>query len=150
MGAQTRRPRNGARRGGMGHRPDGRIAGGGSEALAPRGGDTAAGARVRKKSRGVLREGVALKYACITRHRGEYPVRLMCRVLEVAPAGYYAWRQKASPTAHVIADERLLLNIRIAHQASDGTYGAPRVHRELREDGLHVAKKRVARLMRED
>jgi transposase InsO family protein len=74
----------------------------------------------------------------------------MCRVLEVAPAGYYAWRGKATPTAHAIADERLLLTIRVAYQASDGTYGAPRVQRELRDEGLHVGTKRVARLMRDD
>jgi len=91
-----------------------------------------------------------VRYACITRHRDEYPVRLMCRVLEVAPAGYYAWRRKASPTAHAIADERLLLNIRIAYQASDSNYGAPRIHRDLRHAGLRVGKKRVARLMRVD
>ena len=90
-----------------------------------------------------------MKYACITRHRDEYPVRLMCRVLDLAPAGYYAWRKHAAPTAHAIADERLLLNVRVAYRASDGTYGAPRVHRELREKGIRVGRKRVARLMRQ-
>ena len=60
-----------------------------------------------------------MKYACITRHRDEYPVRLMCRVLDLAPAGYYAWRKNASPTAHAIADERLLLNVRAAYRARD-------------------------------
>jgi len=89
-----------------------------------------------------------VKYACITRHRGEYPVRLMCRVLEVGHAGYYAWRHRA-PSAHAIADERLLLNVRVAYRVSDGTYGAPRVHRELRAEGIRVGKKRVARLMHE-
>ena len=49
-----------------------------------------------------------------------------------------------------IADERLLLNIRIAHEQSDGTYGAPRVQRELKDDGVSVGTKRVARLMRQD
>lgn len=90
-----------------------------------------------------------MKYACITRHRGEYPLRLMCRVLAVGHAGYYAWRRR-SPSAHAIADERLLLNVRIAYRASDGTYGAPRVHRELRDDGIRVGKKRVARLMQQE
>jgi putative transposase len=90
-----------------------------------------------------------VKYACITRHRGEYPLRLMCRVLAVAPSGYYAWRRRA-PSAHVIADERLMLNIRVAYRASGDTYGAPRIHRDLRDDGLRVGKKRVARLMRDD
>jgi putative transposase len=90
-----------------------------------------------------------VKYACITLYHGAFPVRLMCRVLEVAPSGYYAWRKR--PTcAHAIADERLLLHVRGAHTASDGTYGAPRVCRELKSQGHHVGQKRVARLMRTD
>ena len=90
-----------------------------------------------------------MKYACITLYHGAFPVRLMCRVLEVAPSGYYAWR-KRPPCAHAIADERLLLHVRGAHTASDGTYGAPRVCRELKSQGHHVGQKRVARLMRTD
>lgn len=88
-----------------------------------------------------------MRYACIARHRGEYPVRLMCRVLVVSPAGFYAWLTRA-PSARAIADERLMLNIRVAHATSDGTYGAPRIQRDLRDDGLAVGTKRVARLMR--
>jgi transposase InsO family protein len=91
-----------------------------------------------------------VKYACITRHRDAYPVRLMCRVLALAPSGYYAWRRGASPTAHAIADECLLAHVRVAHAQSDRTYGAPRVHRALRSQGVRVGQKRVARLMRVD
>jgi transposase InsO family protein len=72
----------------------------------------------------------------------------MCRVLAVAPAGFYAWLTRA-PSARAIADERLMLNIRVAHARSDGTYGAPRVQRDLCDDGLAVSTKRVARLMRQ-
>ena len=90
-----------------------------------------------------------MKYACLTLYRGAFPVRLMCRVLEVAPSGYYAWRRR--PTcAHAIADERLLLHVRATHTDSDGSYGAPRVHRDLRNAGIRVGKKRIARLMRTD
>lgn len=74
----------------------------------------------------------------------------MCRVLDVAPAGYYAWCQRSSPCARAIADERLVLNIRLSHAASDGAYGAPRVLRDLRDDGFRVGQKRVARLMRRE
>ena len=73
----------------------------------------------------------------------------MCRVLAVSPTGYYAWRTRA-PSARAIADERLLLNIRLFHRASDESYGAPRILRDLRDDGQHVGQKRVARLMRQD
>jgi putative transposase len=55
----------------------------------------------------------------------------MCRVLDVRPSGYYRWL-KLGPCARAIADERLLLNIRIAHRDSAETYGAPRIHDELR------------------
>ena len=89
-----------------------------------------------------------MRYACIARHVDEFDVRLMCPLLEVSPSGYYAWC-KRPPSERAIADERLLLNIRIAHAKSDGDYGAPRVHRELKDEGIHVGPKRVARLMRE-
>ena len=90
-----------------------------------------------------------MRCACIARHRGEFPVRLMCRVLAVKPSTYYAWR-KRPPCARAIADERLLLNVRVAYERSDETYGAPRIHRELRAAGTRVSKKRVARVMRAD
>lgn len=73
----------------------------------------------------------------------------MCRVLAVSVSGFYAWRTR-SPCARAIADEALMLKIRVAHVESDRTYGAPRVHRDLRDAGLRVGKKRVARLMRQE
>lgn len=85
----------------------------------------------------------------ITRHRGEFEVRLMCRVLEVSPAGYYASLTRP-PSWHALIDEVLLAHVRIAHRDSGGTYGAPRVHQELQAEGLPASPKRVARLMRED
>ena len=90
-----------------------------------------------------------MKYACLTLYRREFHVRLMCRVLAVSPSGYYAWRQRPS-CARAIADERLLLNVRVAYRTSEGTYGAPRIHRDLRAAGIRVAKKRITRLMRAD
>jgi putative transposase len=90
-----------------------------------------------------------VRYACITRHRDEYPLRLMCRELEVSPSGYHAWR-KRSPSAHAIADERLMLNVRAVFEQSNGTYGSPRVTEELRDTGTPVGKKRVARIMRQN
>jgi putative transposase len=83
----------------------------------------------------------------ITRHRGEFQVRLMCRVLDVSRAGYYA-SLKRPPSWHALVDELLLARIRVAHEASGATYGTPRVHQELRAEGLPVSAKRVARLRR--
>jgi putative transposase len=90
-----------------------------------------------------------LRYAVITRHRGEFQVRLMCRVLEVAPSGYYA-SLKRPPSWHAVIDEVLMARVRIIHAESGETYGAPRVHVELQAEGLPASPKRVARLMREE
>jgi len=89
-----------------------------------------------------------LRYAVISRHRDEFPVRLMCRVLEVSPSGYYASR-KRPPSWHALIDEVLMARVRIIHAESGETYGAPRVHRELQAEGLPASQKRVARLMRD-
>jgi putative transposase len=89
-----------------------------------------------------------LKYAVITRHRGEFAVRLMCRVLAVSPAGYYASRKRPA-SWHSIVDELLMARVRVAHDTSGATYGRPRIHRELQAQGLPVSSKRVGRLMRE-
>ena len=90
-----------------------------------------------------------MRYACIARHRGEYPVRLMCRVLAVSPSGFYA-TQRRRPSARAQRDQALRLQVRAVHKKSRRTYGAPRVHAELRTQEEPVARKRVARLMRED
>ena len=72
----------------------------------------------------------------------------MCRVLGVARAGYYA-RASRSPSARTVADQALTEQIRQVHARSRGTYGAPRVHAELRLAlDVRVGRKRVARLMR--
>lgn len=90
-----------------------------------------------------------MKYACIARHEGEHAVRLMCRVLAVTPSGFYRWRA-CGPSARARADQALLLRVREAFRDSAGTYGAPRIHRDLQDEGVPVSKKRVARVMRTD
>jgi putative transposase len=71
----------------------------------------------------------------------------MCRVLGVFPGGYYA-RQKRAPSARAGADAELSGRIAEVHRHSRATYGAPRIHAELRAQGIRVGCKRVARLMR--
>lgn len=90
-----------------------------------------------------------MRFPVITRHRGEFEVRLMCRVLEVSTSGYYASR-KRPPSWHALIDEVLMAHVRIIHAESGETFGAPRVHRALQAEGLPASPKRVARLMRED
>jgi putative transposase len=77
-----------------------------------------------------------------------FAIATMARVLSVSTAGYYAWRSRL-PSARAIADDALLRRVRTIHAVSRGTYGAPRVHAELRAEGQAVGKKRIARLMRE-
>jgi putative transposase len=88
-----------------------------------------------------------VKYACIAAQRDSYPVALMCRVLQVARTGFYAWLARA-PSARAQADARLRLEIRAIHAASRRRYGRPRIHRELRAQGTRVSAKRVGRLLR--
>jgi len=77
-----------------------------------------------------------------------HKIATMCRVLEVSTSGYYAWRKRTA-SKRAREDAVLLRQIRTAHAASDGTYGAPRIHAELVAAGVEVGRERVARLMRE-
>ena len=76
-----------------------------------------------------------------------FPIKTMAQVLGVSRAGYYAWAAR-SPSRHAAADRELLRRIRTVHAVSRETYGVPRVHAELKAQGVQVGRKRVARLMR--
>jgi transposase InsO family protein len=80
-------------------------------------------------------------------HQEQYPVTTMCRLLDVSSSGFYAWCHR-SPSDRAVQDEQLTEQIRAIHQRSRGTYGRPRVQAELADEGVHVAGKRVSRLMR--
>jgi putative transposase len=70
----------------------------------------------------------------------------MCRVLGVSTSGYYAWRRRG-PSPRALEDAHLTERIRHYHRRSDETYGAPRIHADLADEGHRVGRKRVARLM---
>ena len=72
----------------------------------------------------------------------------MCIVLEVSRSGYYRW-VASRDSERRREDRELLMRIRAIHKKSRGIYGAPRIHRELRKQGVRCGRKRVARLMRE-
>jgi len=86
----------------------------------------------------------------MTVEKANYPVALMCRVLEVSRSGYYASRAKVRPTAREKSDAELVDEIRRVHEKSRGTYGRPRVLAQLRRDGHDVGKGRVGRLMKDN
>jgi putative transposase len=79
-------------------------------------------------------------------HRAVHRVTTLCRVLGVSPSGYFAWRKRPA-SARAGSDAALLRTIRTIHAASRGTYGVPRLHAELRAEGIRVGRKRIARLM---
>ena len=89
------------------------------------------------------------KYAVIAAHRTEFAVRLMCRVLTVSVSGFYAACARA-PSARARAEEGLLVQVRATFTKHRHRYGSPRVHRQLRAEGIRVSSKRVARLMQQD
>ena len=77
-----------------------------------------------------------------------FPVRTMCRVLRVSSSGFYAWRTRG-PSQRAVDDASLTMKIEFFHARSVGTYGAPRLWKDLREEAdRFVGQKRVARLMR--
>lgn len=88
-------------------------------------------------------------YQFIEDHKRQYSVQAMCRVLEVAPSGYYE-RLQQPVSNRAKENARLLRLIRASFVASHGIYGSPRVFLDLREAGESCSKHRVARLMREN
>jgi transposase InsO family protein len=89
-----------------------------------------------------------VRFAFIAVEKAHFPVRLLCRVLEVSRAGFYAWQDRP-PAPRTQADERLGLEIAAIHAESRQRYGSPRVHAELGARGHRTSRKRVARLMRQ-
>ena len=88
---------------------------------------------------------VRTTYDFIKAESRTFPVQALCRVLDVAPSGYYAWlKQPLSNRAQ--EDARLLRLIRASFVASQGICGAPRVFLDLREAGETCSKHRVTRL----
>lgn len=82
-------------------------------------------------------------------NQADFPVRSLCHTLRVSTSGYYDWLERA-PSARAQANAQLTQRIAQIHQASDATYGAPRIHAELVEQGVVAGHNRVARLMREN
>lgn len=89
-----------------------------------------------------------MKVRFIEAERAQHPVSLLCKAAGITPAGYYAARQRA-PSAKARRDGELADLIGRSFAGSRRTYGAPRVHADLVAAGVHVGRKRIARLMRQ-
>jgi putative transposase len=90
-----------------------------------------------------------MKFAFIAEQEVAFSVSAMCQALGVTRSGYYAWKRRP-PSASSKADAQLAVKVTAAHRRNRGIYGSPRIHRELRAQGVRVGKKRVERLMREN
>ena len=82
-------------------------------------------------------------------HRALFPIRAMYRVLGLSPSGYYAWLGRP-PSARSRRDDELRVLVRRSWQASRRTYGRPRIHADLKAQGVKASPKRIARIMREE
>ncbi len=90
-----------------------------------------------------------MKYPIIKQLSGQFPVKQLCKMLEVSRGGYYQWRGRA-PSPRAREDRRLRVQVRAAFRESRDRYGSPRIHKQLRRTGIRCSRKRVARLMREE
>jgi putative transposase len=90
-----------------------------------------------------------MRFRLIDVAKEDFPVQRLCKVLDVSPSGYFAWRSRpASPRQR--EDLVLLAHIGSSFALSRGTYGSPRMTRELQDKGFNVGRRRTARLMREN
>ena len=90
-----------------------------------------------------------MRFGFIQTEKATYPVRVLCRTLQVSASGFYAWC-KREWSKRAKKDAALRVQILAAHAASDKTYGSPRIHEELKTAGEKVGRKRVARLMQDE
>jgi transposase InsO family protein len=87
-----------------------------------------------------------VRFAFIAKEADAHSIRRLCRVLEVSPAGYYAWGARAT-TRRACDDDKLKVLVSEAFERSHRRYGSPRIHQVLAEGGVHVSRKRVIRAM---
>jgi transposase InsO family protein len=90
-----------------------------------------------------------VKCAFIAAKMAAFPITVLCRVLDISRAAFYAWVDRP-PSSHSLEDQKLALLVREAFERSRRTYGCPRIHAELAAQGVHVSRKRVARIMRQE
>ena len=87
-----------------------------------------------------------MRFRFIEDRRADYPVTILCGVLEVSPAGYYAWRSRPE-SERSAANRDLVEDIRRVHRDTRGRYGSPRIHAELKAQGRGASRGRIERLM---
>ncbi len=90
-----------------------------------------------------------MRFALVDQAKKDFPVHRLCRVLGVSQSGYFAWKDR--PASRRQRDDMVMLaHVRSSFALSNGTYGSPRMTRELQDDGFAIGRRRTARLMREN
>ncbi|HEY0939529.1 MAG TPA: IS3 family transposase [Steroidobacter sp.] len=102
---------------------------------------------ILKKGRGLFRQGVDVKFGFVAKHRGAWPVGMMCGALGVSRSGFYAWLVRPR-SWHSLSDEAIGQQVRQSFLDSDRTYGARRIWRDVLEAGHPCGLHRIERLMR--
>jgi putative transposase len=87
-------------------------------------------------------------FAFIATEKAAYPIRVLCRTLGVSASGFDAWQARPACSVRARQDGQLRHQLRLAHSASRGVYGSPRLHQVLHHAGHRISRKRVIRLMR--
>ncbi len=90
-----------------------------------------------------------MRFRLVDQAKAEFPVQRLCKVLGVSQSGYFAWKHRPA-SGRQRGDMVLLAHVRSAFALSNGTYGSPRMTRELQDDGFAVGRRRTARLMHEN
>ena len=90
-----------------------------------------------------------MKFAWVAAEKASFRISELCRALDVAPSGYYAWSRRPE-SARAARDRQLKVLVRTSFAASKQRYGSPRIHEDLLEQHERVSRKRVIRLMQED
>ena len=90
-----------------------------------------------------------MRYDFVERHRGRWPIRLMCRVLRVSPGGYDDWRGRPQ-SSRAAGREALVVAIKAIHGEVKARYGSPRIPAEVVARGVPCCVNTVARLMHQE
>ena len=87
-----------------------------------------------------------MKYAWIHQQQAEFPVRRLCRMLEVSRSGYHEWLRRP-PSSRTTADQQLQEKVQRYFAQGRGTYGTRRIKHLLAQEGLQVSRRRIGRLL---
>lgn len=90
-----------------------------------------------------------MSFSFIEAEKASFPITRMCQVLDVSQSGFFAWRDRPACQRQK-QDMVQLAHIRTVFALSNSTYGSPRMHRDLTDEGHQIGRHRTARLMREN